>query len=88
MSRCASEYANCPELKRRYAVFHVNDDLELDLELVYHGLRYIIVSVHFPDDKISMNELKQQCSVTRQFLIPQLNEVKKRGLDGFKFTVR
>ena len=34
-----------------------------------------------------MNELKQQCSITRQFLIRQLNEVKKRGLDGFKFTV-
>ena len=34
-----------------------------------------------------MNELKQQCSITRQFLIRQLNEIKKRGLDGIKFTV-
>ncbi|XP_062506531.1 uncharacterized protein LOC134183094 isoform X1 [Corticium candelabrum] len=87
VSRCASEYAHCPMLKRRYAVFHVNDDLELDLELVYHKLRYIIATVDFPDDEICMNELKQQCSITRCFLIRQLNEVKKRGLDGIKFTV-
>ena len=88
VSRCASEYAHPrPMLKRRYAVFHVNDDLELDLELVYHKLRYIIATVYFPDDEICMNELKQQCSITRQFLIRQLNEVKKRGLDGIKFTV-
>ena len=51
MSRCASEYANCPKLKRRYAVFRVNDDLEVNLELVYHGLRYIIATVYFPDEK-------------------------------------
>ena len=88
VSRCASEYAHPhPMLKRRYAVFHVNDDLELDLELVYHKLRYIIATVYFPDDEICMNELKQQCSITRCFLIRQLNEVKKRGLDGIKFTV-
>ena len=87
VSRCASEYAHRPMLKRRYAVFHVNDDLELDLELVYHKLRYIIATVYSPDDEISTNELKQQCSITRQFLIRQLNEVKKRGLDGIKFTV-
>ena len=87
VSRCASEYAHRPMLKRGCAVFHVNDDLELDLELVYHKLRYIIATVYFPDDKICMNDLKQQCSITRQFLIRQLNEVKKRGLDGIKFTV-
>ncbi|XP_062506351.1 uncharacterized protein LOC134182925 [Corticium candelabrum] len=88
VSRCASEYAHPrPMLKRRYAVFHVNDDLELDLELVYHKLRYIIATVYFPNDEICMNELIQQCSITRQFLIRQLNEVKKRGLDGIKFTV-
>ena len=87
VSRCASEYAHRPMLKRGCAIFHANDDLELDLELVYHRLRYIIATVYFPDDKISMNKLKQQCSITRQFLICQLNEVKKRGLDGIKFTV-
>ncbi|XP_062506673.1 uncharacterized protein LOC134183207 [Corticium candelabrum] len=87
VSRCASEYAHRPILKRGHAVFHVNDDLELDLELVYHKLRYIIATVYSPDDEISTNELKQHCSITRQFLIRQLNEVKKRGLDGIKFTV-
>ena len=88
VSRCATEYAHPrPALKRRYAVFHVNDDLELDLELVYHELHYIIATVCSPRRVLPRHELKHQCSIIRQFLIDQLNEAKKRGLDGFKFTV-
>ena len=88
VSRCATEYSHpCPSLKRGHAVFHVNDDLELDLELVYHELHYVIATVDSPRRVLPCHELKQQCSIIRQFLIRQLNEVKKRGLDGFKFTV-
>ena len=86
VSRCATEYAHPPPiLKRGHTVFHVN--FELNLELVYYELRYIIATVYSPDDDIPMNRLKQQCSIIRQFLIRQLNEVKKRGMDGFNFTV-
>ena len=88
VSRCATEYAHFrPALKRHCAVFHVNDDLELDLELVYHELHYIIATVCSPRQVLPRHELKHQCSIIRQFLIDQLNEAKKRGLDGFKFTV-
>ena len=90
VSRCASEYVHpCPVLKRGRAIFHVNDDLELDLELVYYELRYIIATVysHSPPEMLSVAALRQQCSITRQFLIDQLNEAKKRGMDGLKFTV-
>ncbi|XP_062506410.1 uncharacterized protein LOC134182981 [Corticium candelabrum] len=88
VSRCATEYAHPrPKLKRGHAVFHVDDDLELDLELVYHELHYIIATVYSPRQVFSRDELKHQCSIIRQFLIHQLNEAKKRGLDGFKFNV-
>ena len=88
VSRCATEYAHPrPKLRRGHAVFHVDDDLELDLELVYHELRYIIATVYSPCRVLSCHKLKHQCSIIRQFLIHQLNEAKKRGLDGFKFTV-
>ena len=88
VSRCATEYAHPrPKLKRGHAVFHVDDDLELDLELVYHELHYIIATVYSPRQVFSRDELKRQCSIIRQFLIDQLNEAKKRGLDGFKFNV-
>ena len=88
VSRCATEYAHPrPKLKRGHAVFHVDDDLELDLELVYHELHYIIATVYSPRQVLPCHELKHQCSIIRQFLIDQLNEAKKRGLDGFKFNV-
>ena len=88
VSRCATEYAHPrPKLKRGHAVFHVDDDLELDLELVYHELHYIIATVYSPRQVFSLDKLKHQCNIIRQFLIRQLNEAKKRGLDGFKFTV-
>ena len=88
VSRCATEYAHPrPKLKRGHAVFHVDDDLELDLELVYHELHYIIATVYSPHQVFSGDELKHQCSIIRQFLIHQLNEAKKRGMDGFKFTL-
>ncbi|XP_062506771.1 uncharacterized protein LOC134183293 [Corticium candelabrum] len=88
VSRCATKYAHPrPALKRHYAVFHVNDDLELDLELVYHELHYIIATVCSPRRVLPCHELKHQCSIICQFLIDQLNEAKKRGLDGFKFNV-
>ncbi|XP_062506405.1 uncharacterized protein LOC134182977 [Corticium candelabrum] len=88
VSRCATEYAHPrPKLKRGHAVFHVDDDLELDLELVYHELHYIIATIYSPRQVFSCDELKHQCSIVRHFLIHQLNEAKKRGLDGFKFTV-
>ena len=88
VSRCATEYAHPrPKLKRGHAVFHVDDDLELDLELVYHELHYIIATVYSPCKVLSCHKLKHQCSIIRQFLIHQLNEAKRRGLDGFKFTV-
>ena len=86
VSRCATEYANpCPILKRGHAVFCVDDDL--DLELVYHERRYIIATVYSLHQEFSRDDLKHQCSIIRHFLIHQLNEAKKRGLDGFQFTV-
>ena len=82
VSRCATEYAHPrPKLKRGHAVFHVDDDLELDLELVYHELHYITATVYSPRQVFSRDDLKHQCSIIHQFLIHQLDEAKKRGLD-------
>lgn len=84
MSRCVSEWPQLPLLKRDSVTLRLGCDIEL--ELVYHQLHYIIATIYSLDEDtaVSQDELQKRCVYVRQFLVQQLREAKPRG---FNFTV-
>lgn len=75
-----------PLLKRNRAVFRLGYHLEL--EMVYHELRYVIATIHqLAESSLSKNHPSYLCADVRGFLTEQLRKAKVRGIDGFQFSV-
>ena len=84
MKSCVQEFPDQPFLRRNYAIYHV-DDL-IDLEVVYYARKYIIVSVDVIDSNVFRSNVAKRCTQLREFLTDQLNVVKQIGLSSFKFN--
>ena len=74
-------------LKRDRALFHLPDDL--DLEVTYHKGRYIIVTVKSVSKFQRFNAAAYQmhCSDIREFLCLQLEDAKQIGMTGLRLEL-
>ena len=74
-------------LKRDRALFHLPDDL--DLEVTYHKGRYIIVTVKSVSEFQRFNAAAYQmhCSDIREFLCLKLEDAKQIGMTGLRLEL-
>ena len=84
ISRCVRHYlSDEPYLRRNHAIFYMQNGSEIELFYVHD---YVVVVVA-PDPELSYEEVRKSCVETREFVVSQLEDVKKQGLAGFQFSV-
>ena len=82
--RCVRHYSSKqPYLRRNHAIFHLRNGCLIELFYVYE---YVIVVMR-PNFKLSDKDIKESCVEIREFIVSQLEDVKKQGLAGFQFSV-
>ena len=84
INRCVRHYsAHPPYLQRNHTIFYMQNDCEIELFYVHD---YVVV-VMTPDSELTYEEIRRSCVETREFIVSQLEDVKKQGLAGFQFSV-
>ena len=84
ISRCVRHYlSDEPYLRRNHAIFYMQNGCCIELFYVHD---YVVVVVA-PDPELSYEEVRKSCVETREFVVSQLEDVKKQGLSGFQFSV-
>ena len=82
MTCCIERYSDEPMLTRNQSVYHVAEGV--DLELIYHAKKYIIVTI---DTQWPPQEVASLCTDIRLFITKKLHEVKTPGLPQFQFSL-
>ena len=82
MTCCIEEFPDRPRLRRNCSIYHVTDGV--DLELIYHAYKYIIITI---DTQRPLHEIASLCIKIRLFIIEKLYEVKTPGMPQFQFSL-
>ena len=84
ISRCVRHYlSDEPYLRRNHVIFYMPNGCNIELFYVHD---YVVV-VMKPVPELSYEEVQKICVETREFIVSQLEDVKKQGLAGFQFSV-
>lgn len=87
VARCAAHISRSFVLKRDRALFHLPDDL--DLELAFHNGRYIIATVKTVSSFSRFDAViyEKHCSEIRQFLSFHLGDAKQTGMASLQLEL-
>ena len=84
ITRCVRHYlAHPPYLRRNHAIFYMQNGCSMELFYVHD---YVVV-VMKPDPVLLYEDVRKSCIETREFIVSQVEDVKKQGLAGFQFSV-
>ena len=86
ISRLVTKYQYRPNVRRHQVILHLPPYLELEMAYTTSA---VIATVYSADaaNPPPLTILREHCRFLKGFLVEQLNQAKRRGMDGFQFEV-
>ncbi len=86
ISRLVTRYQYRPNVRRHQVILHLPPYLELEMAYTTSAVIATVYSAD-PANPPPLTILREHCRFLKGFLVEQLNQAKRRGMDGFQFEV-